>query len=95
MVKGRASYRLPHQRDAANDLKARQEVDSVTDSSRLVMPEGLAAPALRALAEAEITTLDDLRFVTESELLAMHGIGPRAIRIIQMAFNRRGWTLQS
>ncbi|MBA4105216.1 MAG: hypothetical protein C0485_05615 [Pirellula sp.] len=58
------------------------------------MLEGLAAPALRALAEAEITTLEDLRLITESELLAMHGIGPRAIRTIQMAFNRRGWILQ-
>ena len=40
----------------------------------------LAAPARRALAGAGIHMLADLGRVTESDLAALHGMGPNAIR---------------
>ena len=43
----------------------------------------IGAPATRALQDAGVTTLADLTEWTEQELLALHGMGPRAIGILQ------------
>ena len=48
-------------------------------------PPGLAQPALRALANAGYTQLDQLRGVSESELLKLHGLGPKAVKILVAA----------
>lgn len=46
-----------------------------------------------ALASAELFTLEQFHSVTEPELIAIHGIGPRAVQTIQMAIARQGWEL--
>jgi hypothetical protein len=52
----------------------------------------LSAPANRALAEAGYTTLADVARAGERELLALHGVGPKAIRLLREAFAGRGLT---
>ena len=47
------------------------------------LPANLGGPARRALLDAGYRTLDDLRGASERELLALHGVGPRAIRILR------------
>lgn len=45
----------------------------------------IGKPATRALATLGVTTLEQVAQHTESELLALHGFGPRAIRILKPA----------
>jgi hypothetical protein len=43
------------------------------------LPAKLAAPARRALLQAGYTRLEQLSKLTETELLQLHGMGPKAI----------------
>jgi len=52
----------------------------------------IGAPATRALASIGVTRLNQLVDHSEDELLALHGFGPRALRILKEALNH-GWTL--
>ncbi|MGZ3766956.1 MAG: hypothetical protein ACXVB0_07390 [Mucilaginibacter sp.] len=45
----------------------------------------LAKPAQRALANAGISTLEQLTELTEDEVMLLHGIGKNALRIIRSA----------
>lgn len=49
---------------------------------------------MRALADAGLTTLEQVAAVPEAELLRMHGMGPKAIRILGDALQLRGLTLK-
>ncbi len=42
----------------------------------------IGAPALSALQEIKIKYLEDLTKYTKRELLKLHGVGPKAIRIL-------------
>lgn len=46
-------------------------------------PKEIGSPATRALLIARITTLDQVSNLTDKELLALHGVGPKAIRILR------------
>jgi predicted flap endonuclease-1-like 5' DNA nuclease len=50
----------------------------------------IGAPASRALATAGIGRLDQLTTVSEAELRALHGVGPKAVRLLREALARRG-----
>ena len=43
----------------------------------------LGAPARRALANAGLTTWDAVDRAADRDLLAMHGFGPKALRILR------------
>ena len=58
-------------------------VDSTTPPTPL--PPGIGGPATAALALVGITTLDDVRGVDLDELLRLHGVGPKAIRVLREA----------
>jgi predicted flap endonuclease-1-like 5' DNA nuclease len=45
----------------------------------------IGAPATRALAEAGITQLSHLNGMRETDLLKLHGVGPKAIQILREA----------
>ena len=47
-------------------------------------------PANRALLAAGITTLAQVATHSRGELLAMHGVGPRAINMLAAALAERG-----
>ncbi|WP_420111185.1 hypothetical protein [Pseudactinotalea sp.] len=49
------------------------------------LPRAIGRPATRALAQAGITTLDGVSHLSEAELSSLHGVGPKAIRILQEA----------
>ena len=53
----------------------------------------IGAPATRALDGAGYHSLEDLDGVSRTSLLALHGIGPRAIRILDEAMSERALSL--
>jgi hypothetical protein len=52
----------------------------------------VGAPATRALHNAGYTRLSQLAEVPRAELAALHGMGPKALGIIQAALEERGLT---
>lgn len=54
----------------------------------------IGAPATRALASIGVTRLADLVDRSRAELLALHGVGPRALRIIDEALAERGLSMR-
>ncbi|WP_324651391.1 helix-hairpin-helix domain-containing protein [Georgenia sp. H159] len=55
----------------------------------------IGRPANGALLEAGITTLDEVARMSEKELLALHGVGPRAVRLLREALDERGLAFRS
>jgi hypothetical protein len=49
------------------------------------LPEGLAAPARLALAQAGYTRIDQFTELTEAEVRQLHGMGPKATQQIRLA----------
>ncbi|MBT2248333.1 hypothetical protein JHV56_06440 [Arthrobacter sp. BHU FT2] len=52
----------------------------------------LGQPATRALLKAGITTLTQVAAHSPQELLALHGVGPKAIRLLHAALAEHGLT---
>jgi hypothetical protein len=50
----------------------------------------IGKPAQRALAAAGYVRLDQLTTVSAAELLKLHGVGPKAIRLLRSALAARG-----
>jgi hypothetical protein len=53
-------------------------------------PPGMPQPAIRALVGAGYDRMEQLAGASESALLQLHGVGPKAIRIIKQALADRG-----
>ncbi|MFY1618475.1 DNA-binding protein [Micromonospora sp. WMMD736] len=62
------------------------------DPSTDMLPK-VGAPATRALHDAGYTTLRELAGVPRRELAALHGMGPKALDIIQAALEKHGLSL--
>jgi hypothetical protein len=54
------------------------------------LPDAIGRTAARELSLNGITSLEDVSAHTEKELLAIHGVGPKAVRILGEALARRG-----
>lgn len=54
------------------------------------LPTSIGRPATSALLAAGIKSLTDVATRTEAELLALHGVGPKAIRLLGEELRRRG-----
>jgi len=52
-------------------------------------PKGVSGPALRAMHHAGVKSLKELAKWTEADLLALHGMGPKAIRVLKRALARQ------
>src|SRR5688500_9287360 len=50
----------------------------------------IGQPATRALAHLGYVRLDQVATMSERELLALHGVGPKAVRILREALRERG-----
>lgn len=72
----------------------RAKANATTAPLKAEFPRGVSEPALRALAARGLLTLEHLGTVTERELLAMHGMGPKAVRILRDAMQLRGLTFR-
>jgi hypothetical protein len=59
------------------------------------LPEGLAAPARRALAQAGFIRIEQFTDLTEAEVSQLHGLGPKAIDLIRLALAARGLTFSN
>lgn len=53
-------------------------------------PAAMGRPANAALVDRGVTTLDQVAAMTERELLAVHGVGPKAVRILRDELASRG-----
>ena len=54
------------------------------------LPKGIGSPATRALEAHGITSLTALTRISEAELRAMHGVGPKALRVLGAALSEHG-----
>jgi hypothetical protein len=63
---------------------------NATESSQSSLPVGLSQPALRAFDSAGMHSLESFAGASASQLLALHGVGPKAIRTLQEALESRG-----
>jgi hypothetical protein len=57
------------------------------------LPKRIGTPATRALTAAGYTDLQQLAGVPRTELERLHGVGPKALRIIQEELESRGQSL--
>lgn len=57
--------------------------------------EQLAAPARRALSAAGYTTLEQLAHTSEAEIRSLHGIGPKALNVLNQALAEHGLSFSS
>lgn len=64
------------------------------DPSRGDLPAAIGRPAMRALHGAGMTGLDQVADRSETELLALHGVGPRAVGVLIEALEREGRSLR-
>ncbi|MGD7008767.1 DNA-binding protein [Metabacillus sp. 84] len=55
----------------------------------------IGKPAVRALEGAGYTILEQLNGVSEAELSTLHGMGPKAIGLIQEALHEKGMSLKN
>ncbi|MFI8287770.1 DNA-binding protein [Streptomyces sp. NPDC085614] len=60
------------------------------DPAATGLPRGIGAPATRALTAAGYTRLDQLAGVPTAELLRLHGVGPKAVRVLREALGEHG-----
>jgi hypothetical protein len=86
-------------RGAFHACKKAQSQDSVRHHSRdvtrdRVWPAGVARPAIRALENAGYTKVEQLAGVREADLLALHGMGPKALGALRAALKVRGKRLR-
>jgi hypothetical protein len=66
--------------------RPKRQTDPAADDA---LPAGLPQPAVRALLAAGLTTLSAAAARTDEELLALHGVGPKAVRLLREAAAQR------
>jgi hypothetical protein len=54
------------------------------------LPAGLAKPAKRALEGAGYIRLEQFTKLSEAEVLQLHGMGPKAMKLIREALAEKG-----
>jgi hypothetical protein len=57
------------------------------------LPRNIGAPATRALIAAGYTELRQLANLPASELKKLHGMGPKALKLLQEALEQQGMSL--
>jgi predicted flap endonuclease-1-like 5' DNA nuclease len=57
------------------------------------LPKGIGTPATRALTAAGYTSLRQLAGVPTSDLKKLHGVGPKALRVLQEELEKAGMSL--
>lgn len=67
----------------------------MAEASGTDLPREIGKPATRAFAEIGLTRLEQFTGRSEEELLNLHGVGPKAIRILKAELAERGLTFGS
>jgi hypothetical protein len=74
-----------------NQLEEEMSMNTKNSKSQETdFPRGIGNPATRALKAAGYSQLKQLTQVTEAELLKLHGVGPKAIRILRETLEAKG-----
>ncbi|GAA2431690.1 hypothetical protein GCM10010191_51910 [Actinomadura vinacea] len=68
--------------------------DAGTRPADCDLPAAIGRPATNALLGAGITTLAQVAARTEGELLALHGVGPKAVHILAESLAQKGIPLR-
>lgn len=71
-----------------------REAESAVPGGVGDLPKSIGRPATQALAEAGLTTLERVATRSEADLLAMHGVGPKAVRILTETLEAQGKSLR-
>ena len=58
-------------------------------------PKEIGNPARQALVAAGLTQIKQLTNLSEKDLLAFHGVGPKAIRILKQLLTDQGLSFKS
>jgi deazaflavin-dependent oxidoreductase (nitroreductase family) len=61
-----------------------------SNATEVYLTPGLAQPAQRALKAAGYMRLEQLREVSEADLLKLHGVGPKAVETLRQALEAQG-----
>lgn len=61
-----------------------------THPNEAAFPRGMSGPALRALHDAGVRSVNDLARWTEADLAALHGMGPKALGVLRAALEASG-----
>lgn len=69
------------------------EIDAGRVPAESDLPSSIGKPATGALLEAGLTTLDQVAERSEAQLLSLHGVGPKAVRILAAALAEQGKSL--
>ncbi len=72
--------------------RGRERADAISMDAGL--PAGVSGPARRAFDAAGYVRLEQFRGQSRTELLAMHGVGPSVVRLLEAALAENGWTLR-
>jgi hypothetical protein len=64
--------------------------DQKIDGKKYGFPPGMSQPSLRALLGAGYNSLEAVAAATPKELLDLHGMGPKGIRLLREALAARG-----
>jgi predicted flap endonuclease-1-like 5' DNA nuclease len=56
------------------------------------LPSGIGRPATAALAGVGITQLRQLTHISKAELAALHGVGPKAIAVLEKELKAHGYS---
>ena len=59
------------------------------------LPRAIGRPATGALQHIGIKRLDQVAKMSEAELLRIHGVGPKAVRILKEVLAERGHALRA
>ena len=63
-----------------------------SDSQESDLPDDLSNPARRALVAAGYVRLEQLTRVSEAQILALHGVGPKGLEMLRRALHANGWS---
>lgn len=73
-----------------NDVRVRLASEAQTATIKGSFPKGMSQPSLRALFSAGLLTLEQLAKVRESEVAALHGMGPKGVTLLRAGLKEKG-----
>lgn len=63
---------------------------AATHPNEAAFPKGVGGPVLRALANAGIRSMAELAKWSEADVAALHGVGPKGLRLLGEALRGAG-----
>ena len=71
-------------------MVAMRNSEESTHPNRAAFPAGMSGPSLRALHRAGVRRLADLTTRSEADISALHGMGPKGVRLLREALKEKG-----